>query len=578
MSVNQSWPENGFAISRAAIRLALVSQPDEVVSEIGALVSEAVGTSSVAIATSAGGLEAELVVISGASTPAVATSRRLPISAHHPLVHTLRDGVTRMFGSVESLLAEYPELETRARMSGDRSWAHLGVRLNESILGAVGLGFETERVFTAEDERLFSEFAYLCLASIERANRYEQEALARQRAEKLVHQSSGLVATAIAVNRATNPREVLESLIRSTEKTVPGSFGLAAYWRDDEPEPAVTLGASDRRPPTEEHVHWVRHHLKRDTTTLVIADNRLSTAPEDWSDAEAVALVPMVAGGNRLGALALLLDKADVTDEDMSLFSAMASICSQAFARSKLQERQQHMAETLQRTLLSHDLPSIPGVEIAARYQPSYDEMEIGGDWFQALSLSETKVAFAVGDVVGRGFQAASSMGQLRSALAGAAINRPSPIQVLRTLDVAAKMIPGGLYTTVAYGLLDPSTGLLRYSCAGHPPPLLIGSSGEVRFLRHGRGAPLGVDAMPREGEGRVTLGPGDQVIFYTDGLIERRSESIDEGLQRLVDAATDAARLGLDAGADELLATMLDPSQSAPDDVTLLWFEVKGE
>ncbi|MGH8927115.1 MAG: PP2C family protein-serine/threonine phosphatase [Acidimicrobiia bacterium] len=467
-------------------------------------------------------------------------------------------------------------MEARARVSGDLSWAHVGVRL-DSVVGAIGLGFGIERQFTDADEELFREFAYICLAATERARLYEHQASARKRAETIADQSAGLVAAALAVNSASNPREVLESLIKSAEMTVRGSVGLAAYWRDDEAEPAVALASPDRAPPSDNHVRWVRRQLRRGTSTVIIADHRLGTAPEDWRGCSAVALVPIVAAGSRLGALTLLLDKPEVTPEDSSLFAALASICSQAFERARLQEREHEMAKALQQSLLSLELPRVPGTSIAARYLPSYDELEIGGDWFQVLPVTETQVALVVGDVVGRGLPAASAMGQLRSALTGAAINRPSPVQVLRSLDVAAGFIPGALYTTVAYCLLDPWTGLLRYACAGHPPPLLIEREGNSRFLRQGRGAPLGVETSVRDREGRETLSPGDQVILYTDGLVERRNEGIDDGLERLMLAATQAYGLGVDTAADRLLGSMLDPAQSAPDDVTLLWLELHG-
>ena len=182
-------------------------------------------------------------------------------------------------------------------------------------------------------------------------------------------------------------------------------------------------------------------------------------------------------------------------------------------------------------------LPRDPRFEIATLYHSAVEHLEVGGDWHDAFTLAGGRVGIVVGDVVGRGLRAASAMGQLRSAvraLAGAGLE---PAAVMAHLDTFVEQVDDARYATLAYAQVDPDAGEVLLAAAGHMPPVIIEPDGATRLFMEGRSPPLGAAApdIPRA-QARVELSPGAGFLLYTDGLVERRTEAIDAGLERLLD------------------------------------------
>ena len=178
-------------------------------------------------------------------------------------------------------------------------------------------------------------------------------------------------------------------------------------------------------------------------------------------------------------------------------------------------------------------------MNVAARYVPAVAELSVGGDWYDVVQLEGTRVAIAVGDIVGRGINAAAVMGQLRSALSALARTTDSAVEAVARLDRFAHGIEGAKATTLLYGIVDSAAGTLRYTSAGHPPALVVDANGDTRFLEDGRGWPLAVaDPDRRRPEAVADLPPGSTIVLYTDGLVERRTEPLEDGLARLAHAA----------------------------------------
>ena len=200
--------------------------------------------------------------------------------------------------------------------------------------------------------------------------------------------------------------------------------------------------------------------------------------------------------------------------------------------------RERDIAHYLQRSMLSGQLPTGAGFELAFRYDPAEDGLEIGGDWYDAFWLAERVIGLVVGDVVGRGIEAAAAMGQLRSAVRALAATGLGPSELLSALDVYAHRHSVGETATVIYAQLDVATGELRFACAGHPPPVLLEAAGEARLLWQGRSRPLWVDERAQaRPEAQCKIGAGDTIVLYTDGLIEDRARPGEDGLARLLDA-----------------------------------------
>ncbi|WP_402465913.1 PP2C family protein-serine/threonine phosphatase [Isoptericola aurantiacus] len=216
---------------------------------------------------------------------------------------------------------------------------------------------------------------------------------------------------------------------------------------------------------------------------------------------------------------------------------------------------------------MTPDTPASPRWQ--TRYRPADDSLTVGGDWFDVVELPGGRSGLVVGDCVGHGVGAAASMGRLSSAGRALMLAGAGPAQTLEMLDTFARTVPGSEFTTVFCGVVDPRTMTLTYSSAGHPPGLLVHDDGATTWLGEARSMPLTLPAGRRP-EHKATLTSGDTVLLYTDGLVERRGEHLQDGLGRLVTVAREACCATALAGVpDRLLAGMLP--DGARDDVALV-------
>lgn len=241
-------------------------------------------------------------------------------------------------------------------------------------------------------------------------------------------------------------------------------------------------------------------------------------------------------------------------------------------------EREHQIAETLQRSLLPEHIPSPAGLRIATRYSPGGSGARVGGDWYDVIPLSHGRIAVVLGDVVGHGIRAAATMGQLRAALRAYAVVDPAPGSVLRRLEALIEAVGDsfeGYVATLVYAVVDPERCEVHYLSAGHPAPLVVGADGSVSFLEHGRTLPLGLGGSSQPVHGTVKLALGATVLLYSDGLIERRGESLDDGLARLGEAC--AGRVGdLEELCDHVVEAMAQAGP-AEDDVAVLALRTTG-
>jgi serine phosphatase RsbU (regulator of sigma subunit) len=191
------------------------------------------------------------------------------------------------------------------------------------------------------------------------------------------------------------------------------------------------------------------------------------------------------------------------------------------------------VAVTLQRAVLG---PTTLPPGFAVHYEPASHSLEVGGDWYDVVDLADGRYGVVVGDVVGRGLASAAVMGQLRSAGRALLLESRSPAQVLSALDTFAERVPGASCSTVFCAIVDPSSGGVRYSSAGHVPAVVADGPATPRLLEGAPGLPLAVDRGRARPEAEIVLPPGATLLLYTDGLVERRAEDLDEGIARVVD------------------------------------------
>ncbi|MBY8883053.1 PP2C family protein-serine/threonine phosphatase [Actinacidiphila acidipaludis] len=288
---------------------------------------------------------------------------------------------------------------------------------------------------------------------------------------------------------------------------------------------------------------------------------------------QTLIVAPLRVRGRVLGALSAVRgpDRRPLGDADLVLVEDLAHRIALALDNARLHAETQNIAERLQRSLLP-ELPHIEGLQIAARYAPAADTAQIGGDWYDCFVLPQGDTALIIGDVTGHDLRATVTMSQVRNMLRGIACDRKEPpAKILRRLDLAVTCLYGLQTATCVYALVKGQSGgpfRLEWSTAGHPPPLLVTFDGDTRFLEDGHGLLLGVEPDAERVGASSELPERATLVFYTDGLIERRGESLDHGLTRLRQHAAGLSRYGVEEMCDRLLAGLAADSH---DDVAVL-------
>lgn len=280
--------------------------------------------------------------------------------------------------------------------------------------------------------------------------------------------------------------------------------------------------------------------------------------------------VPLIVEGQCVGVLHVgTLAPRAFNEEDAALLQLAASRAAPAIERARLfdaLDREHRSAVALQRSLLPDRLPDLAGADVAARYLPARDE--VGGDWYDVVELPHGLVGLAIGDVAGHGVRAAAVMGQLRTALRAYALDGHGPGETLKRVDRLLHATRGRTMATASYALIERDSGAARVASAGHPPPVIVSAAGEARLVEVRTAPPLGTLHFPVYHESALTLEPGETLLLYTDGLIERRQEALSVGLERLCQAASVVAT------AEELCARVtaaLVPALGAVDDVAVV-------
>ncbi|WP_280357393.1 SpoIIE family protein phosphatase [Nocardia otitidiscaviarum] len=291
-----------------------------------------------------------------------------------------------------------------------------------------------------------------------------------------------------------------------------------------------------------------------------VADHRSSVA------------YPLRDGADRVvGAVALLwAESRTFAAEDLDVLARTVTVTQTALSRVRIMQREHRIAVEFQDQLLDLDRRSTAAA-VAAVYQPAGEAMRVGGDWYLVVPFhGSDRLGISVGDVVGHGLPAAVVMSKLRAGVAAGAITAADPTTVLELMDRYAAVVPGSRCATVTYAVVDSRARTLEYTCAGHPYPLVLGPDGAAGFLTGGRRTPVAVPPPERGGTGRADIAPGSVILLYTDGVIERPGENLDQGFARLRAALAECADLPVAEICSELLRR-LAPPHGYTDDVVLL-------
>jgi GAF domain-containing protein/anti-sigma regulatory factor (Ser/Thr protein kinase) len=466
-------------------------------------------------------------------------------------------------------------------------------------VGILSADFASGRHPDESTRRLIETIAGQTGPPLERAGLHEREHEARIQAELAVRRTRRLQALTSAFAGALTQAEVAEIFLDQTVDAVGASVAALAVLDEEGRELQVTssrralqelLSGGDPVPVAGSGP--LSAAVRGRVTTYYDARDALADAHPELRDGltragfGSFAFLTVSAGGAPLGVAALAWEQAGrLVDEERSFLEAVVAQCGLSLDRALRYEGERVVAETLQRSVLPEAVPSMEGVRVSALYLPGSTAVDVGGDWFDTLTLPDGRLGFVVGDVVGKGVQAAATMAQLRNGMRALTLDATSPSETLTKLNLLLESYIDVPFATVAYLVLDPDTLEVALVSAGHPPPLVVSQNAPVRFLEGGGGLPLGVNAEAGYEEYTTTLTRGSIVVLYTDGLVERRGRSIDDGLSALASAASRAPRepdafvdyvigelVGADARQDDVavLAIMLDPARLLPLELTM--------
>ncbi len=279
--------------------------------------------------------------------------------------------------------------------------------------------------------------------------------------------------------------------------------------------------------------------------------------------------IPLIVEGSLIGVLHVgSLTPREFGPTDLAVLQVAAVRAAPGIERAQLLSalrHEQRVAMVLQRSLLPKQLVEPVGVSVGARYVPASDE--VGGDWYDMFELGGGRLGIAIGDVVGHGVRAAALMGQLRTALQAYALEGTEPGRTLVLVDRFVQALPDFAMATAAYAVLDPDTGKVQLASAGHLPPLVVGGDAP-RVVELTPAPPLGAFPYGHCSEQEITLAPGETLVFYTDGLIERPGIPLTQSIEAMLEL------LGHETAVDDLCQLAIQhlvPLEGLRDDVALI-------
>ncbi|MGL5819531.1 MAG: SpoIIE family protein phosphatase [Phycicoccus sp.] len=509
-----------------------------------------------------------------------------PLDAPIPICDVVRTGDALVFNSRQELVTGYPLVREAAEGSGFETVAVVPIVLTDGgCRGSLSMAWTPAGVVDDETVATMREIARRVAVVLVRGDDAQRGHRARRRSELIARVLGALEQERTGQDRIARflelvvPRIADFATVEEPDGRAP-LLGLAH--RDAELVPLLRTLREDHRLPAKSANPVARAaagepQLLPSTTPALVG--------EDITDPDVAALmrrlaprshivVPLLRDESAPAGLALLLGLSDpgrrpYSADDLAFVHELAAQAGAAIGAGRRLDHEHDTAVRLQRALLPAALPPHPYAQIGARYEAASEQLEVGGDWYDVLLLPDGRLGVTVGDVVGKGLDAAAAMGQLRTAIVTLAPTR-SPAEVLTELDAFIARSGVTHFATMCYGVYDPVTGTLQYASAGHPHMLAVTPDGVARWLDDGNSGPLlGWQPMDRH-DAHVDLEPGTLLLAYSDGLVERREESIAAGLARLEAVASAMAGCSAeDACADVLHA--MRANHGFTDDVVIL-------
>jgi PAS domain S-box-containing protein len=484
--------------------------------------------------------------------------RRFPLDANSPIGDAVLRNVPVVMPDRDDWLARYPGLEGEQVPAAAAS---IPLDIGDRAIGGLTLSFDEPREFTAEDVGFMLGAARQGAQALERARSEEVRRLAEERLA-LLARAGGLLAesldyptTLAAVADLVVPRLADWATVEILEPD--GSIRSLAVAHVDPEKVAFAREFRRRRPPELSSPTGVGHVITTGRAELVpeITDEMVA-AIDDPGITDLVRelrlrsamIVPLSARGRTLGAMTFVWAESGSTysSADLAFAQTLAARIALVIDNARLFRDRDHIARTLQQSLLPPEPPVIDGVDLAARYRPSGEGIEVGGDFYDAFDIGDGEWTVALGDVCGKGPDAAALMGMVRHTIRAAAIRERAPTRVLATVNAAVgrQTSEDQFCTAVAARLRPQDDQVIVWICvAGHPAPVILRGDGSLHWIR-GVGALLGVFDDAELAEDELRLAAGDTLVLYTDGVTEERGADGafgEEGLAAVLQGAAGA-------------------------------------
>jgi anti-anti-sigma factor len=555
-------------LAGSATALAAAGTPTLVAAVVVERFAQLLGTPSVAVFELRGVESLDAIDLGGWVQGARDAWTTMPLDAPAPVADAARTRSPVWSESASEWRARYPHLLEMLDGYGYTGVLGLPLVAGAELVGALGIGFAGDRTLDVDERDAATALAEQSAYALQRARIVQDEGDARRAAERLT-------ATVAALSRARTLAQVGAAIGEAVAAF--GATGSVVAVCSATPGRLDLLGTGGDPPVPDrmdvDAAHPLAHCVRTGEPVWLARRSELAWRERSFADtpggpAVDVA-VPMWLDDRPVGAIGMAFPDLvpRLSTQERRAVAALAGQCAQALDRARLQQVEHDIAEALQRSLLPDRLPEIDRLSVAARYLPGAEGARAGGDWYDVVELDGPRVAIVVGDVVGKGAVAAGLMGRLRTALAAALLRGDGPADALAQLDRFCARIPTARASTAACVLLDWQHHEARWAGAGHPPPLLVG--GEPDGLLPGAVGPalgLSGDLDRRFVEHTTPVPPGSTLVLYTDGLVERRGERLDQGLARLAGSGRTHADLPPGELADALLTDLLDDTEPADD------------
>jgi GAF domain-containing protein len=580
------------ALARIAGHLAWATTMDDLTEVITERASEVMGASRAVLAVRDGTQRLRTIATHGLSASQVQQWATFDLDLATPLTDAVRSGRTLVLTSRAEMLDRYPELEDDG---AERSSVTLPLisPVTGDAVGAVGFRFDG-RVGPPDAEELsvLRVLSDMCAQTMLRLRAEEQSAARAAQLEFLADASQALAAS---LDYRQTLRQVASLAVPthadwcSVQMVDDGVLRTLAVAHVDPKKVQLAKELETRWPPDPDRPGGAAQVARTGQSLLieVVTDEMLVAAARDEEHLrvarelglQSAMSVPLLANDRVLGVLTFVAAESGrrYSADDVAFAEDLARRAGLAIDNADLYSQTRRVASVLQATLLPQDMPEAPGWRFATVYRQA-GRTEVGGDYYDVTVLDDDRVVAVVGDVMGRGVDAAVAGSRMRSAARVLATQDPEPGALARSMDRFMAADPPSQMASAAYVLFDSARDLLSMTVAGHPPPLLL-QNGHSRYVTE-HGSPVHGLGLVERPTARMPFCEGDLLLLYTDGLVERRGESIDIGLKRLQVAAEDLlTNVDPDADLDEVLGELLeavtDPDRH--DDVAVVAF-LRGE